>query len=128
MIPLYLCVLLELQAMATTLGLSAVALYGDPDMPMLSAADVSAGLPASTAAAALLGTSGATAMLILLFLAVTSATSAGTYSVHITFRSQQDFVRTDRGVVNSDLRHLQGVHSTSPYRPISDRLRHDRDI
>lgn len=61
---------------ATTLGLSAVALYGDPDMRILSPADVSAGLPAPSAAAALLGTSGAAAMLILLFLAVTSATSA----------------------------------------------------
>ncbi|KAG8750494.1 hypothetical protein FRC12_012866 [Ceratobasidium sp. 428] len=61
---------------ATTLGLSAVALYHDPDMRTLSPADVSAGLPAPSAAAALLGTSGAAAMLILLFLAVTSATSA----------------------------------------------------
>ncbi|KAG8710710.1 hypothetical protein FRC08_016815 [Ceratobasidium sp. 394] len=61
---------------ATTLGLSAVALYHDPDMRSLSPADVSAGLPAPSAAAALLGTSGAAAMLILLFLAVTSATSA----------------------------------------------------
>ncbi|KDQ15297.1 hypothetical protein BOTBODRAFT_174141 [Botryobasidium botryosum FD-172 SS1] len=61
---------------ATTLGLAAVALRGDPDMRPLSAADVSAGLPAPSAAAALLGKSGAAAMLILLFLAVTSATSA----------------------------------------------------
>lgn len=45
-------------------------------MRPLSPADVSAGLPASAAAAALLGKGGATAMLILLFLAVTSATSA----------------------------------------------------
>ncbi|CAE7133391.1 unnamed protein product, partial [Rhizoctonia solani] len=61
---------------ATTLGLAAVALHNDPDMRSLSPADVSAGLPAPSAAAALLGTSGAAAMLILLFLAVTSATSA----------------------------------------------------
>ncbi|CAE6435363.1 unnamed protein product [Rhizoctonia solani] len=61
---------------ATTLGLAAVALHNDPDMRQLSPADVSAGLPAPSAAAALLGTSGAAAMLILLFLAVTSATSA----------------------------------------------------
>ena len=45
-------------------------------MRTLSAADVSAGLPAPSAAAALLGKSGAAAMLVLLFLAVTSATSA----------------------------------------------------
>ena len=45
-------------------------------MAVLTPADVSAGLPAPSAAAALLGKSGAAAMLILLFLAVTSATSA----------------------------------------------------
>ncbi|KAI0371916.1 urea transporter [Pilatotrama ljubarskyi] len=61
---------------ATTLGLSAVALRGDPAMRTLSPEDVSAGLPASAAAAALLGKSGAAALLIVLFLAVTSATSA----------------------------------------------------
>ncbi|KAJ7910497.1 urea transporter [Mycena leptocephala] len=56
--------------------LAAVALRGDPAMRVLSAADVSAGLPAAAAASALLGKSGAAALLILLFLAVTSATSA----------------------------------------------------
>ncbi|KAL5532400.1 hypothetical protein ACEPAF_5970 [Sanghuangporus sanghuang] len=61
---------------ATTMGLAAVALQGDPDMRVLSAADISAGLPAPSAAAALLGKSGAAAILVLLFLAVTSATSA----------------------------------------------------
>lgn len=78
---------------ATTMGLAAVALQGDPEMrtlryanrvnchvfdifSYLSASDVSAGLPAPSAAAALLGKSGAAAMLVLLFLAVTSATSA----------------------------------------------------
>ncbi|THU99019.1 urea transporter [Dendrothele bispora CBS 962.96] len=61
---------------ATTLGLSAVALRGDPDMKVLSPDDVSAGLPASAAASALLGQSGAAAILVVLFLAVTSATSA----------------------------------------------------
>jgi len=45
-------------------------------MKILSDADVSAGLPAPAAAAALLGKGGAAAMLVLLFLAVTSATSA----------------------------------------------------
>jgi Na+/proline symporter len=45
-------------------------------MLVLSPADVSAGLPAAAAASALLGKSGAVALLILLFLAVTSATSA----------------------------------------------------
>jgi Na+/proline symporter len=45
-------------------------------MRHLTPADVSAGLPAPSAAAALLGKSGAAIMLVLLFLAVTSATSA----------------------------------------------------
>lgn len=61
---------------STTLGLSAVALTGDPAMRVLTPADVSAGLPAPAAAAALLGKSGAAALLIVLFLAVTSATAA----------------------------------------------------
>ncbi|TFY67126.1 hypothetical protein EVG20_g4051 [Dentipellis fragilis] len=61
---------------ATTLGLAAVALKGDPDMPILTPSDVSAGLPAAAAASALLGKSGAAILLVLLFLAVTSATSA----------------------------------------------------
>ncbi|RPD65429.1 urea transporter [Lentinus tigrinus ALCF2SS1-7] len=61
---------------STTLGLAAVALRGDPDMRVLSPEDVSAGLPASAAAAAILGQSGAAALLVVLFLAVTSATSA----------------------------------------------------
>lgn len=63
-------------AFATTLGLAARALTGDPDMQTLTPADVSAGLPASAAAAALLHKGGAAALLVLLFLAVTSATSA----------------------------------------------------
>lgn len=45
-------------------------------MPALSAADVSAGLPAPAVASALLGKAGAAALLVLLFLAVTSAASA----------------------------------------------------
>ena len=64
------------QTFATTLGLAAVALSGDPSMRKLTPADVSAGLPAPSAATALLGKSGAAIMLVLLFLAVTSATSA----------------------------------------------------
>jgi SSS family transporter len=62
--------------LATTLGLAAVALTGDPSMRTLTPADVSAGLPAAAAATALLGKAGAAILLVLLFLAVTSATSA----------------------------------------------------
>ncbi|KAJ3572021.1 hypothetical protein NP233_g3366 [Leucocoprinus birnbaumii] len=79
--------------LATTLGLAAAALRGDPDMKVLSPADVSAGLPAAAAAAALLGKGGAAALLILLFLAVTSACSAEliasssllTYDVYVRY-------------------------------------------
>ena len=53
-----------------------MALTGDPSMRNLTAADVSAGLPASAAASALLGKAGAAILLVLLFLAVTSASSA----------------------------------------------------
>ncbi|KAI0311068.1 urea transporter [Amylostereum chailletii] len=61
---------------ATTMGLAARALTGDPDMEVLTPAQVSAGLPAPAVAAALLGKAGAALMLVLLFLAVTSAASA----------------------------------------------------
>ncbi|KAF9237446.1 urea transporter [Melanogaster broomeanus] len=90
-------------AFSTTLGLAAVA-FGSvpaPDfVPMLaplSQADISEGLPASLAAATLLGQSGAAALLIVLFLAVTSATSAEliavssvlTYDVYVRYINPQ---------------------------------------
>ncbi|KAI9007402.1 hypothetical protein BC832DRAFT_614577 [Gaertneriomyces semiglobifer] len=66
--------------LATTLGLSAVALETDAAFPTfpnrMAPADVNAGLVAPNAAVALLGTGGATAMLVLLFMAVTSSASA----------------------------------------------------
>ncbi|KAK0555182.1 hypothetical protein OC846_001052 [Tilletia horrida] len=62
--------------MASSLGLAARALTGQPGMAVLTASDVSKGLAAPAAAVALLGKGGAVAMLILLFLAVTSALSA----------------------------------------------------
>lgn len=61
---------------ATTLGLAAVALKGNPTMKVLTPSDVSAGLPAAAAATALLGKGGAVCLLLVLFLAVTSACSA----------------------------------------------------
>lgn len=77
---------------STTLGLAAVALgavpspssptqvvTGDGFVPLLQPLtqdEISAGLPASFAAATLLGQGGAVALLVVLFLAVTSATSA----------------------------------------------------
>ncbi|GAA5982083.1 hypothetical protein JCM5350_000638 [Sporobolomyces pararoseus] len=78
---------------ATSMGLSAAILRNDPAFPGLSAKDVSAGLPAAAAAQTLLGKSGAVLLLILLFLAVTSATAAElcavstliTYDVYIPY-------------------------------------------
>ena len=62
---------------STSLGLAAVALsHGENPLITLTSSEVSAGLPAVKAAAALAGQSGAIAILILLFLAVTSACSA----------------------------------------------------
>jgi len=96
-------------AFSTTLGLAAVALGAVPAsssptqvptaigfVPLLqplTADEISAGLPASFAAATLLGKSGAAAVLIVLFLAVTSATSAEliavssllTYDVYVRY-------------------------------------------
>lgn len=98
---------------ATTLGLAAVALKGDPAMAVLTPADVSAGLPASAAAAALLGQAGAAALLVLLFLAVTSACSAEliavssllTYDVYkassrLALRSRPPLIRLMKAYIN----------------------------
>lgn len=82
--------------MASALGLGARALMGnDPLMAMLSAADISAGLPAPAAAAALLGKSGAAAMLVLLYLAVTSSSAAQLIAVSsvLTFDVYQPYIR-----------------------------------
>ncbi|KAJ4358259.1 urea active transporter [Didymosphaeria variabile] len=65
---------------ATTMGLAALALESNPVFPTypnrLPAADVSAGLVLPNAAVAMLGSGGAVATLLLVFMAVTSAMSA----------------------------------------------------
>ncbi|CAF3133293.1 unnamed protein product [Rotaria sp. Silwood2] len=65
---------------ATTMGLAAVALENNPAFPSypnrLNLVDVTAGLTLPAAAVALLGKAGATATLIMVFMAVTSAMSA----------------------------------------------------
>ncbi|KAF3007163.1 urea active transporter [Neopestalotiopsis sp. 37M] len=64
-------------AMSTCMGLAAAALQGSDVFPvLLSDAEVSAGLVAPAAAIALLGKSGACLIIVLLFMAVTSSTSA----------------------------------------------------
>jgi len=74
---------------ATTMGLSAVALESNPAFPTypnrLSAADVSAGLTLPSAAVALLGKDGAVASLAMVFMACTSAMSAQLISVSSIF-------------------------------------------
>lgn len=74
---------------ATTLGLSAVALEGNPVFPTfpdrMSDADVTAGLVLPYAAVALLGQGGAVATLLIVFMAVTSATSSELIAVSSIF-------------------------------------------
>ncbi|KAH9897323.1 Sodium:solute symporter family-domain-containing protein [Xylariomycetidae sp. FL2044] len=74
---------------ATTMGLSALALEGDPAFPTypdrMNSADVTAGLVLPYAAVGLLGHSGAVCTLIMIFMAVTSATSAQLIAVSSIF-------------------------------------------
>lgn len=74
---------------ATTMGLSALALEGNPAFPTypnrMDPADVSAGLVLPYAAVGLLGKSGAICTLIMIFMAVTSATSAQLIAVSSIF-------------------------------------------
>jgi Na+/proline symporter len=67
---------------ATTMGLACLALEGEPRM---LDADVSAGLVLPTAAVAILGKGGAVATLLLIFMAVTSASSAELIAVSSIF-------------------------------------------
>lgn len=74
---------------ATTMGLACLALEDNPIFPTypnrMSAADVSAGLVLPNAAVALLGKSGAICALLLLFMAITSASSSELISVSSIF-------------------------------------------
>ncbi|XDG07372.1 hypothetical protein ABKA04_006987 [Annulohypoxylon sp. FPYF3050] len=74
---------------ATTMGLSALALENSPEFPTypnrMSDADVSAGLVLPYAAVALLGKGGAVATLLIIFMAVTSATSSELIAVSSIF-------------------------------------------
>lgn len=80
-----------------TMGLSARGLLfsGNPLMPFLSADDITAGLSAPAAGVALAGTGGAVAILIILFLAVTSASSAQQVAVAsvLTFDVYKPYIR-----------------------------------
>ncbi|KAF4636182.1 hypothetical protein G7Y89_g1906 [Cudoniella acicularis] len=75
--------------MATTMGLAALALEGNPAFPTypnrMASADVSAGLVVPFAAIALLGKGGAVAVLLIVFMAVTSASSAELIAVSSIF-------------------------------------------
>ncbi|RYP03595.1 hypothetical protein DL765_010446 [Monosporascus sp. GIB2] len=74
---------------ATTMGLSALALEGSPSFPTypnrMDPADVTAGLVLPYAAVGLLGRSGAACTLVMIFMAVTSATSAQLIAVSSIF-------------------------------------------
>jgi SSS family transporter len=84
---------------STTLGLAAVALTDNPRFPTFpgipSSGEISAGLAASYAAQALLGKGGAVALLIVLFMAVTSCASAELIAVSslLTFDVYKRYIR-----------------------------------
>lgn len=84
---------------ATTLGLAAVALTDHPSFPtypnIMSQAEVTAGLASPFAATALLGKSGAVALLIVLFMAVTSCASAELIAVSsvLTFDIYKTYIK-----------------------------------
>ncbi|RAK98174.1 sodium:solute symporter family protein [Aspergillus ibericus CBS 121593] len=86
---------------ATAMGLGCAALTNNPSFPTypnpLSAEQVDAGLSAPAAAIALLGKGGAVLMLILLFMAVTSSTSAELIAVSslLTFDVYKTYIRPD---------------------------------
>jgi Na+/proline symporter len=74
---------------ATTMGLAAIALEGNPAFPTypnrMDPADVSAGLVLPYAAVAILGGGGAVCTLLIVFMAVTSASSAELIAVSSIF-------------------------------------------
>ena len=74
---------------ATTMGLACLALEGHPSFPSfpdrMPDADVSAGLVLPNAAVVLLGKGGAVCTLLLIFMAVTSASSAELIAVSSIF-------------------------------------------
>lgn len=86
---------------ATTLGLAAVALQDNPKFPTYpnapSASQISAGLASSFAASTLLGKNGAVALLITLFMAVTSCASAELIAVSsiLTFDVYKTYIKPD---------------------------------
>jgi hypothetical protein len=86
---------------ATTMGLSALALENNPVFPTypnrMDPADVSAGLVLPDAAVALLGSGGAAATLLLIFMAVTSAMSAELIAVSSiwTYDIYQTYIKPD---------------------------------
>jgi Na+/proline symporter len=74
---------------ATTMGLSALALEGNPAFPTypnrMSDAQVNAGLVLPNAAVTLLGKGGAVCTLLMVFMAVTSASSSELIAVSTVF-------------------------------------------
>lgn len=86
---------------STTLGLAAVALTDNPRFPTYpnipTKAEISSGLAASYAASALLGKPGAVALLIVLFMAVTSCLSAELIAVSslLTFDVYKTYIKPD---------------------------------
>jgi hypothetical protein len=86
---------------ATTMGLAALALENNPVFPTyperMNPADVSAGLVLPYAAVALLGSGGAVCALLIIFMAVTSASSAELIAVSsiFTYDIYQTYIKPD---------------------------------
>jgi Na+/proline symporter len=86
---------------ATTMGLAALALEGNPAFPTypnrMADSDVSAGLVLPYAAVALLGSGGAVCALLIIFMAVTSATSSELIAVSsiFTYDIYQTYIKPD---------------------------------
>lgn len=86
---------------ATTMGLSGLALENNPRFPTypnrMPEADVSAGLVLPYAAVALLGKGGATATLLIVFMAVTSATSSQLIAVSsiVVYDCYRTYIKPD---------------------------------
>ncbi|CAG8512176.1 16999_t:CDS:2 [Funneliformis caledonium] len=83
--------------LATTMGIAGVALVGAGKLEPLSESDISAGLVLPLAATALLGKAGSFAVLVLVFMAVTSAASAELAAVSsiYTYDIYRTYIRPD---------------------------------
>lgn len=102
--------------LATTMGLVAVALENTPAFPTyprrMSGAEVSAGLVLPYAAQTIMGSGGAAAVLLLMFMSCTSAISAQMIGVSTVL--SHDVYRTYLSVVPFTLMNISDFHLSRP--------------